>query len=945
MTTRNRPPDQNYKFLNLFSDELFAPRTVEEGFRKGFKGNWGAHGHTKRVGVIQALNRLTYHSFMSHLRRVDLDIDESNKLVGPHLLHGSQYGLFDPLDVGGSVGIDKQMSVLCAFTPMISNEDLFHWIQNNMTQEEVRIYFLEEIEYRDMATYTKLFINGSWIGVVKDPLLFKEVFVTARRLGLVHPMISIAFDMKYKTIFLSSDEGRVVRPLFYFEKGKEKRISYKGREGRSWSECVYGLLNEKKATFVNKNDLRETPTAKSQTVLEYLDNAEMETMYVTSTVHVPSQHDYTHAEIHPSCLFGIMGNQIVFPENSALPRNDYSCIQGRQSVSLYHSNYLNRIDNMGILLDYGQKPIVKSRYTRYLNNEALPYGENAIVAIMTHTGYNVEDSILINESAVKRGLFHTTYYTMYETYEETGSLAGNSEKRIANVTKYPTTNLKPGYNYNELDEHGLIKVGTILTDKMVMIGRIQFQKESPDKIADASVFSSKGHTGIVDRVYLTENEEGKRIAKIRVREERSPQIGDKFSSRCGQKGTIGTLIPEENMPFTKYGIRPDLIINPHCMPSRMTINQLIECLFAKMAVQKGIAVDCTAFVNKGPKHEIVGGLLHEYGYHSTGNDLLYNGMTGEQIESEIFMGPTYYLRLKHMVQDKINYRAGGPRVALTRQTNHGRSNDGGLKIGDMERDCILSHGMSAFMCDSMMKRGDAYQMAICNQSGSIAIYHRDTQQFYSPMVDGPLTFEKTETDTFTPSLITKYGKEFSKVDVPYCLKLLIHELTAMNIQMRLITSDNIENLTTYGKKSLGKFEDYVKKSEIFEQMTLEEKEALSRDIQSLKQTGTYTPLAEKQSRETILRAREELEKNRITPEDYRQLLKMPVTEVKPEPEPPLLKMEPELEELEEYNPIVEPIAEPIVETKEPKVETNQTESESESGEGGEVKKIVLAQKE
>ena len=234
-------------------------------------------------------------------------------------------------------------------------------------------------------------------------------------------------------------------------------------------------------------------------------------------------------------------------------------------------------------------------------------------------------------------------------------------------------------------------------------------------------------------------------------------------------------------------------------------------------------------------------------------------------------------------------------------------------------------------------------MAICNQSGSIAIYHRDTQQFYSPMVDGPLMFEKTETDTFTPSLITKYGKEFSKVDVPYCLKLLIHELTAMNIQMRLITSDNIENLTTYGKKTLGKFEDYVKKSEIFEQMTLEEKEALSRDIQSLKQTGTYTPLAEKQSRETILRARDELEKNHITPEDYRQILKMPITEVKPEPEPPPLKMEPELEELEEYNPIVEP--EPISETK---AETKEPETEGEDepeGEGGEVKKIVLAQKE
>ena len=245
-----------------------------------------------------------------------------------------------------------------------------------------------------------------------------------------------------------------------------------------------------------------------------------------------------------------------------------------------------------------------------------------------------------------------------------------------------------------------------------------------------------------------------------------------------------------------------------------------------------------------------------------------------------------------------------------------------------------------------MKRGDAYQMAICNQSGSIAIYHHDTQQFYSPMIDGPLTFEKTESDTFTPSLITKYGKEFSKVDVPYCLKLLIHELTAMNVQMRLITSDNIENLTTYGKKTLGKFEEYVKKSVVFEQMTLDEKEALSRDIQSLKQSGTYTPLAEKQSRETILRARQELEQKRITPEDYRELLKMPVVEAEPAPvTPPVLKIEPELEELEEYNPIVETESPgPSVsesETSVSETSVNETKEESSSEPEGEVKKIVL----
>jgi DNA-directed RNA polymerase II subunit RPB2 len=343
----------------------------------------------------------------------------------------------------------------------------------------------------------------------------------------------------------------------------------------------------------------------------------------------------------------------------------------------------------------------------------------------------------------------------------------------------------------------------------VIIGGIKYSNENPSAVFDASIFSAKGQTGIVDKVYISQNEEGRRIVKVRVREERTPNIGDKFSSRCGQKGTIGTLISEENMPFTKDGLRPDLIINPHCMPSRMTINQLIECLFCKFAVQNGCSIDSTPFVNQGPKHQLIGGLLKEYGIHSSGNEILYNGMTGEQIESEIYMGPTYYTRLKHMTQDKINYRARGPRAALTRQTNHGRSKDGGLRIGDMERDSILSHGMSAFMYDSMMTRGDYYRMAICNHSGTIAIYNKNTQNFYSPLVDGPLQFESIDTQSFVPNLISKYGKNFSIVEVPYCLKLLIHELTTMNVQMRLITADNVDSLTTAGKRSLGEFKTWI----------------------------------------------------------------------------------------------------------------------------------------
>ena len=797
--------NEQTKFMNIFTDEYFRPRYIEEGFRKGFKGNWGSKAHTKRVGVIQAMNRLTYHSFLSHLRRVDLDIDESNKLVGPHLLHGSQYGLFDPMDVGGSVGIDKQMAMLCGFTNPISNQVMMKWLLENMREDEIRIQFLEECSYEDMHWLTKVFLNGVWVGMVADPIRFKQIFITCRRLGLIHPMIGFAFDMKYKKISISTDEGRLVRPLFYADEGKLSYENMANVDKRTWNQCVYGM--KMLAPFSPREAIKELNPTEDRVVLEYLDNSEIETLFIASTTFTP---DCTHQEIHPSSLFGVMGTQIVFPENSALARNDYSCIQGRQAVSLYHSNFFNRIDTTGVLLNYGQKPIVKSRYTKFINGEEHPYGENAIIAIMCHTGYNVEDSILINESAVKRGLFNITYYSMYETYEETGD-SSKLEKRIANPVLKGATNLKPGYNYNDLSEQGIIRENTVIEDKTVIIGGIKYSNENPSAVSDASIFSAKGQSGIVDKVYISQNEEGRRIVKVRVREERTPNIGDKFSSRCGQKGTIGTLIPEENMPFTKDGLKPDLIINPHCMPSRMTINQLIECLFCKFAVQNGCSIDSTPFVNNGPKHQLVGHLLNVYDMHSSGNEILYNGMTGEQIESEIYMGPTYYTRLKHMTQDKINYRARGPRAALTRQTNHGRSKDGGLRIGDMERDSILSHGMSSFMYDSMMNRGDYYRMAICNHSGTIAIYNRNTQNFYSPVVDGPLRFESVDTQTFVPNLISKYGKNFSIVEVPYCLKLLIHELTTMNVQMRLITADTIDSLTTAGKRSLGEFKTWVTK--------------------------------------------------------------------------------------------------------------------------------------
>ena len=327
---------------------------------------------------------------------------------------------------------------------------------------------------------------------------------------------------------------------------------------------------------------------------------------------------------------------------------------------------------------------------------------------------------------------------------------------------------------------------------------------SDEVYVDESIAPKKGQLGYVDKSFLTTTENGKKLAKIRIRHDRIPAIGDKFCSRAGQKGTIGIVLEEQDMPYNDKGIRPDIIVNPHALPSRMTIGHLVEVLIGKACVLNGSSGDCTAFNNVGPKEKEFGSILTQNGFHSTGNEIMYNGMTGEQLETEIYFGPTFYLRLKHMVKDKINYRARGPRTVLTRQTVQGRANDGGLRIGEMDRDAILAHGMTNFMYESMMERGDKYYMAICNQSGTIAVYNESRNIFLSPMTDGPLQFTENLEGGLNIVPVSKYGRDFSIVKVPYAFKLLYQELQAMNVQMRLITADNVDELTAMKESNIVK---------------------------------------------------------------------------------------------------------------------------------------------
>ena len=803
--------------LKTFNDEEFRKRkvltTVEDGFRKAFKGNWGATSHTKRIGVVQDLNRLSFNSYLNHLRKTNLPLDASAKVVGPRVLHSSQWGFIDPIDTpdGGNIGLHKSLAIT-TYVTLGNNSKREHMI--NWLREKISLKFVEECSPLMLSVMTKIMLNGYWAGSIFDPFDCVNKMKLFRRNALLPIYTSITFNIKLNTIFIYTDGGRLCRPIFYKDEETDKlsfdipEIMKKMQDGNySWNELTTGF-NEKRIENFNPNEnkiyelqelYKNVSSEKDlkKAVIDFIDSSESENALISINQEEYPKKKYTHLEIHESLLFGSLCNLINFPENNPPTRNSFSCGQSKQACSLYHTNYQMRMDKTAVVLNNGQIPLVKSRFLEYINKEENSYGENVIVAIMCYTGYNVEDAVLLNEGSLKRGMFNTTYYSTYEAHEESSKNVDTvSDVRFLNIETDPTViGTKMGYDYSKLDKFGIIKEGTEVNDKVVLIGLASSSSDNKNKKIDNSKTTKKGQLGIVDKTFITEGEEGQRIAKVRIREQRIPNLGDKFASRAGQKGTVGLVVPEMDMPFTKDGIRPDIIINPHALPSRMTIGQLVECLLGKTCVMFGGFGDCTAFVNKGSKIKVFGELLSHQGYHSSGNEILYNGMTGEQLESEIFIGPTYYMRLKHMVKDKINYRALGPRTALTKQPVSGRANDGGLRIGEMERDSVISHGITNFLTESMMERGDKYYIAVCNVTGVLAIYNPSKNIFLSPMADGPVKFISSldGKDTNIEN-ITKFGRNFSVVCIPYSLKLLIQELQTINIQLRIITEDNIQQL-------------------------------------------------------------------------------------------------------------------------------------------------------
>ena len=739
--------------------KIVKATTIENGLKRALStGDFGIRNtNSNKVGVAQVLNRLNSVSSLSHARRISAPIDKSGKLIPPRKLHNTSWGYLCPAETpeGQSVGVVKNLSYMSHISIYSETLPILDYVMPNIIKLDD-----EHISCKELFDKTKVFINGVWVGVTNHS---EELFIALKEKkysGIINIYTSIVFDYKMNEIKICNDPGRLTRPLLRI---KNKKI----------------LLTKSIVSDVNKGVLSWddllTNSKLDESIIEYVDPEEQSWSMLsnkpTDIIQTGNMiKKYTHCEIHLSTIFGILGSCIPFPEHNQSPRNTYQCAQGKQAMGVYVSNYEHRMDKTAYVLNYPTRPLVDTRIMNMIELNKIPSGTNLIVAIMTHTGYNQEDSILINKGSIDRGM---SLVTVYHTEKDEDKQKINGDSEIRNKPDpAKTKGMKMG-NYNKINSKGFIPENTIVKNRDIIISKYVPIKENKNdhtktiKYEDQSKMIKTSEDTYIDKNLVDKNGDGYNFAKVKTRTVRKPVIGDKFSSRHGQKGTIGNIIPECDMPFTKDGVKPDIIINPHAIPSRMTIGQLKETLLGKVLLELGLFGDGTSFGEFDIKY--ISDYLLDVGYESSGNELLYNGLTGEQHEYSIFMGPVFYQRLKHMVNDKVHSRSNGPMVNLTRQPAEGRSKDGGLRFGEMERDCMLSHGTSRFTKERMYDVSDKYSTFICKMCGMIAVYNDKIHSHHCKTCDNRV--------------------DFAYVELPYSCKLLFQELGTMNVVPRIITEN------------------------------------------------------------------------------------------------------------------------------------------------------------
>ena len=737
--------------------DLVSNKKLTQAFRYALAtGNWGimsTRGTTAQNGVAQQLGRMTAMATLSLLRKVSTPVARETKNPKPRQLHTTTWGLLCPMDTpeGGACGLTKSIAMLAHVRVGTFSDHVRDELLELRRERPTLLECCLEASARVRRAGVPLLVNGALFMYATDDTAASEVVDALREMRRAD---TIPFDTTVAVmdghIVIDTDPGCMLRPLL--------RVDGLPRLGEVVRNCAdpHGVIDVL---------IRER-------ILEYVDKQEESALRVAlSPVDTPAEgwSAFTHCEIDPSMIVGLCGALIPFPDYNQSPRNTYQCAMMKQALGVPMLTHPHRMDTILHVLVSPQRPLVTTRMDALAGASDAPAGVNVIVAIMCYTGQNQEDSVIVNQAALDRGLFRSVKYHTYRDEEKQNG--GTDAERFKNVGKMTNVVGKRRADYSMLEESGLIAVGSRVKPDDVLIAKTVTTTDLGDG-ARKSIERDKStllkhDEGIVDGVLEVVNGDGTRAAKVKIRQTRAPIVGDKCSSRMGQKGVIGAALAHEDMPYASDGLVPDIIVNPHAIPSRMTIGQLNECLLSILCTLTGERGDGTMFSGMSLEH--LTSRLRERGYDAHGRTTLHNGFTGEAYEADIFVGPTYYQRLRHMAADKDHARSRGPLHMLSRQPTEGRARDGGLRFGEMERDLLISHGTSEFMLDRLLDNSDPSMLTLCGTCGLLA----------QPAAEHTHVRNKQ-------AMCKNCGTGVAVRDMraPFAFRLLLQELQAMSIAVR-----------------------------------------------------------------------------------------------------------------------------------------------------------------